>query len=236
MEQLEAAFLLYTTITTMPMESNTISICHLRQAFFNHLKSCMRMPAGGATTGGSMQSGFEMGLVSAAGASELMRNWPNQQQQDGGRRQSWELRSMDDMAAHLQLESTGWGALQGKPMAISQGRRAHAGVILAGPPFTVSWGQRADLTTSLCVRFPLVLWTEEDAVILPPDDAQGIPFYLDPPGQPGYNRDIFKTWGRRVAGELCVKGFPMTSAVKAHLTAEYQSESELEEGDYPPSD
>ena len=86
------------------------------------------------------------------------------------------------------------------------------GVILVGPPFTVTWAMRPDETTVLCARFPLILWSEEDAIILPPDDATGVPFYLDPPDRPGLHRDLFKTWARQVAGELLTRGFPMSRA------------------------
>jgi hypothetical protein len=128
----------------------------------------------------------------------------------------------------LSLQDTGWGAMQGKPIAIAQGRLAHTGVILVGPPFTVCWTLRPDQTTSLTVRFPLIIWSETDAVILPPDDAQGTPFYVDPWSQPGLHRDLFKTWGRRVAGELAMRGFPMSWAVRSHLPMEYQSDCDSE--------
>ena len=105
------------------------------------------------------------------------------------------------------------------------------GVILVGPPFMITWMLRPDDTTSLSVRFPIVLWSEEDAVILPPDDASGVPFYLDPVDSPGLHRDLFKTWGRRVAGELLTRGYPMSRAVISHLSPEYLSDSE-----YTPSE
>eukprot|EP00966_Prymnesium_polylepis_P251945 5824715-Prymnesium_polylepis.1 len=56
-------------------------------------------------------------------------------------------------------------------------------------------GRRDDGTTWLCCRFPVVLWTEEDVAIIPPDTAREAgpnPFYLDPVDQPGAFRDIFK--------------------------------------------
>ena len=43
--------------------------------------------------------------------------------------------------------------------------------------------------------------------------------------RPGAHRDMFKTWGRRVAGELCRLGFPMSKLVRSHLPAEYMSDS-----------
>lgn len=135
---------------------------------------------------------------------------------------------MEDMADKLAFQNppAGWGAMHGRPITIPPGRTHHAGVLLAGPPFTVCWTVRADETTLLTVRFPLIIWLEEDAVILPPDDAQGTPFYQDPPGQPGLHRDLFKTWARRVAAALLMEGYPMSPAVVSHLPKEYQSDSD----------
>ena len=84
---------------------------------------------------------------------------------------------------------------------------------------------RPDRTTSLAVRFPLLIWSEEDNLIIPPDDSRGVAFYVDPPNQPGLHRDHFKTWARRIAAELVMQGFPMSEAVLSHLPREYQSDS-----------
>ena len=225
--QLEAAVLLYSSIVTATADQNTVSIHHIRTAFFSHLKACIRMPAGGANAGGSQQTGFEMDLISVIGITRLMDGWPNHQLSEQGRRHSWELRTMEELAEHLELEiATDWGVLMGRPMPLTSRRTEHAGVLLISPPFTVSWGMRPNGTTWLCVRFPILLWSEEDAIVLPPDDAQGTPFYVDPPNQPGLHRDLFKTWARRVAGELTLKGFPMSRALRQHLPAEYLSDSE----------
>ena len=200
MAQLGAAVALFDSLSTAIADRNTISLTHLRQAFFNHVKACLRMPAGGAMAGGSMQTGFEMELVSTIGIGLLMAGWPNHESLNNGRRRSWELRTMEELAAHLKLETQGWGALMGKPMAIKLGRTTHGGVLLAAPPFTVSWGERDDGTTWLCCRFPVVLWTEEDAAILPPDttsEAGPTPFYLDPVDQPVTSRGRSATSSRR---------------------------------------
>ena len=156
----------------------------------------------------------------------MFETWPNRESSMNGHRLSWELRSMEDLADRLALEREGWGALQGKPMTIPVGKAHHAGVLLVGPPFTVCWMMRPDQTTSLSVRFPLILWSEEDAIILPPDDAEGTAFYIDPPNKPGLHRDLFKTWGRRVAAALVMANFPMSRAVIQHLPREYLSDSE----------
>ena len=228
MEQLTEASILFNSITTATTEQNSISLTLVRTTFNNHLRTCIRMPAGGATSGGSQQTGFEMEMVTGPAASRMFAGWPNRESSSGGRKLSWELRSMETLAQLLSLQDTGWGAMQGKPIAIAQGRTAHAGVILVGPPFTVCWTLRPDQTTSLTVRFPLIIWSENDAVILPPDDAQGTPFYVDPSSQPGMHRDMFKTWGRRVAGELALRDFPMSRAVMWHLPMEYQSDCDSE--------
>ena len=227
-EQLEAASLMFNSIATATTEHNLNTIMGVRRVFTNHLKSCIRMPAGGAGAGGSQQTGFEMELVTSDAASRIFEGWPNKESSRGGKSMSWELRSMEDMAAKLALQDSpaGWGAMQGKPITIPAGRTHHAGVLLAGPPFTVCWMMRADETTLLTVRFPLIVWSEEDAVILPPDDAQGNPFYADPPHQPGLHRDLFKTWARRVAAALLMDGYPMSPAVVSHLPKEYLSDSE----------
>jgi hypothetical protein len=224
-EQLSEASLLFNSISISTTQLNSVPLQVVRTVFNNHLQRCIRMPAGGAAAGGSQQTGFEMELVTAEGASLMFEGWPNRESAAAGRKLSWELRSMEDLAEKLKLEETGWGALQGKPMPLGRFKIEHAGVILIGPPFTVCWAMRSDRTTLLSVRFPLILWTEEDNVILPPDDAEGAPFYLDPPGQPGLHRDLFKTWGRRIAAELVIACFPMTRAVRLHLPPDYRSDS-----------
>ena len=230
-EQLRAAAVLYSTISSATTKANVIPIEVLRQTFMNHLQRHIRMPAGGALAGGSQQTGFEMELVGASGVSQLLAGWPNHESTQLGRRQSWELRTMEELSEKLMLHESpaGWGAMLGKPIAIAPGRDTHIGVLMCGPPFTVTWVERPDRTTMLCVRFPLVMWMESDVAILPPDDADGTAFYVDPPGQPGYHRDLFLSWGRRVAGELLCRGFPMSAAARRHvgyLAPEYWSDAE----------
>ena len=236
MEQLREASLLFNSLSVATTEQNSVSVAMVHHVFMNHLLHCMRMPAGGATARGSQQTGFEMELISAETASRMFNSWPNPESLSQGRRLSWELRTMEDLAKLLALEQApaGWGAFMGKPMPIMPGKTTHQGVLLAGPPFTVCWRIRPDQTTTLSVRFPLVIWSEEDAAILPPDDADGVAFYADPPDQPGLHRDLLKTWGRRVAGELSIRGLPMSAAVMSHLPREYCSESDSEEA--PPTE
>ena len=224
MEQLTEASLLFSRISVSTAQLNMMPLADVRTTFNNHMQRCIRMPAGGATAGGSQQTGFEMELISSEAVSKIFSGWPNHEH--SSRTQSWELRSMEELAEHLALEQTGWGAMCGKPMPIPPGRIEHAGVIFVGPPFTVSWTMRSDRTTSLAIRFPLIIWSEEDHVILPPDSADGEAFYWDPPSQPGFHRDHFKTWARRIASELVDLNFPMSRAVISHLPRAYQSDSE----------
>ena len=229
MMQLQECAELYAAITTASCQLNTVPLLEVRKAFNNHLKSCLRMPRGGAGMGGSQQTGFEMELISMSGARELMAGWPNHESAQAGKRQSWELRTMDELAEHLALqepETAGWGAFQGRPIALLPGHRTHKGVLLVSPPFTVTWAMRPDGTSTLAVRFPLAVWTEQDMMILPPDDAAGVPFYVDPAGSPGLHRDMFKTWGRLVAGELASRGFPFSLMARAHFPPQYASDGE----------
>ena len=76
MMQLQECAELYAAITTASCQLNTVPLLEVRKAFNNHLKSCLRMPRGGAGMGGSQQTGFEMELISMSGARELMAGWP----------------------------------------------------------------------------------------------------------------------------------------------------------------
>ena len=120
MEQLEAAALLLASVKTATTTQNVTSVHAVRQTFFNHLQRCIRMPAGGAHAGGSQQTGFELELVSTCAVSAMFGGWPNHESSSYGKRQSWELRTMQDLSDRLALHQhpAGWGAMQGKPMAL----------------------------------------------------------------------------------------------------------------------
>ena len=62
----------------------------------------------------------------------------------------------------------------------------------------------------LSVRFPFIMYTEEDATILPPDTSENLPFYLDPSNQPGYHRDLFRDHARRAVHLLEEAGYPLS--------------------------
>ena len=204
-----------------------VPIALMRRTWANHWHRVMRMPAGGAHAGGSMQTGFEMEMVTAAAASELMTAWPNRQERAGG--VSWEARTMEQAGALLDFgkEPAKWGALNGKPVPPLPGTQGHRGIIMASPPITVTWRSSA-----LSVRCPITIWMEENAMILPPDTtpmqgdaAISTPFYQDPPGQPGLHRDLFRAWAHKLLGELTVLNYTFTETASAHLTSEYKSDS-----------
>ena len=104
MQQLEAATQLLASIMAVSTTECVVPISIVRQTFMNHLQRCIRMPAGGALAGGSQQTGFEMEMVTPSAASVMFANWPNHQATSTGCRQSWELRSMQDLGDCLALE------------------------------------------------------------------------------------------------------------------------------------
>ena len=206
-----------------------VPFTQLRQAWANHWNRVVRMPAGGAHGGGSMQTGFEMELLPLAAALELMKGWPNHQQQPRGGH-SWEARTMKEAGEMLRFgETGGWGVFNAKPIPLLPKAREHRGILIVPPPVTVTYRSRSDGTTSLTVRAPLTIWNEDNTMILPPDDADNNPFYLDPPGRPGMHRDIFKAWARNMMGELILLQYPMSAQALTHLPKDYESESSFEE-------
>ena len=94
---------------------------------------------------------------------------------------------------------------------------------MVSPPLTVTWSVRADSSTLLAVRFPITIWSDDDAMILPPDDAAGNSFYADPAGQPGFHRDTFKTWAHMLLGELHSARVRMTPQALRHLPPQYRA-------------
>lgn len=214
------------------IKSFIIPLTLLRQTWSNHWHRVMRMPAGGAQAGGSMQTGFEMEMITCSAAHELMAGWPNKQEIRGGG-MSWEARSMEEAGALLDFAKApaSWGALNGKPIPPLPSTREHRGVLMASPPITVAWQQRADGSTCLTVRFPLTIWMEDNAMILPPDDAQGNCFYQDPPGRSGMHRDLFKVWAHKLVGELLMEDYSMSKLACQHLPAAYKSDSSFVESE-----
>ena len=107
----------------------------LQKTWMNHWQRVVRMPAGGAAAGGSMQTGFEMELVSEPAIRALMEGWPNHQALPRGGH-SWEARTMEDAG---RLRFADWGVLNGKPIPPLPSTQDYRGVIMVSPPVTVSW-------------------------------------------------------------------------------------------------
>ena len=208
-EQLQLAHLYY-NLNYAPRRSMTVALDNVRQVYANHWRSILKMPAGGATAGGSMQTGFEMELLTAQAVRKLFVNWPNYQSMRMGH--SWEARTMQECAlvCAFQDRPSGWGMWNGKPAPPVAGAKHHHAVLLAAPPITVTWQMRADTTTLLTVRTPLILFTEDDATILPPDDNTGKPFYVDPVGFKGQTRDAFRQHALLLTKELLDAGYPLS--------------------------
>jgi hypothetical protein len=172
-EQLTAAAERYHATIATTEQFLLVPLAGLHQQWFTHWQRCIRMPAGGAAAGGSMQTGFEMELIPRSAIDALMEGWPNFQEMRS--RCSWEVWTIEQ-AGEL-LNFSGWGVQNGKPIPPSASHlQNHRGVHLVSPPITVSWQMRADKTTCVTVRAPLTIWTEENAMILPPTTTRGHPF------------------------------------------------------------
>ena len=168
------------------------------------------MPAGGANSGGSQQTGFELELITAAAARELFRSWPNHEVIRLGH--VWEARTMEEAETLLCFEEAlaGWGVGNAKPAPPVSGSKEHKAILMVAPPITVTFQIRQDKTSQLTVRAPLVIYTEEDATLLPPDDKEGTPFYVDPPDRPGMHRDLFRAHAQKAVGLMVEEGWPLS--------------------------
>ena len=120
----------------------------------------------------------------------------------------------------------GWGVFNAKPAPPVTGTSLHAAVLMVGPPLTATWRMRKDLTSQLVIGAPLIIYTEDDAVILPPDDKHGVAFYQDPPDQPGLHRDLFRQWGKDMLSALMDKDYVLTPKLAALASSKYDSEPE----------
>ena len=209
MTQLEEAVKYY-RLHHATLQSTTISLTKVRRVMANHWRSCLKLPAGGAHAGGSQQTGFDMEMIDPATARVLFRGWPNYQSIRWGH--SWECRTMEEIAAVLSFEDalSGYGVANIRPAALKTGYTEHTTILVVAPPLTVTCIMRQDTTTMLSVRFPFIMYTEEDATILPPDTSENLPFYLDPSNQPGYHRDLFRDHARRAVHLLEEAGYPLS--------------------------
>ena len=69
--QLAAAAVRYNA--SVPLNKQfLVTFTELQRAWINHFHNVIRMPAGGAQSGGSMQTGFEMELITLSAVEALM--------------------------------------------------------------------------------------------------------------------------------------------------------------------
>ena len=173
------------------------------------------MPRGGANQGGSMQTCFVMPMVSDAAAITMFGTWPVMAGQEG---MCWELRTMASCEQHLAFEQNQWSqnwGLGNARAAAGYSDQTASTLLLAAPPFTVRMRKTAQEGLSMLqVNYAIVLWTDSDTIVLPPDttdlNGQPIPFYIDPPRQPGLHRDLFRGHARKMLGRLLLAGFNFT--------------------------
>lgn len=168
------------------------------------------MPAGGANAGGSQQTGFELELVTPRGAMTLFKEWPNHDFIRFGH--TWEARTMEECESLLSFEElpAGWGYGNAKPAPLTTSSKVHRAILMASPPITVTYQNHPDTTGTLVVRAPIIIYTEEDAILLPPDDKEGTPFYRDPADRPGWHRDKFRKHARKIVHQLHEAGWPLS--------------------------
>ena len=123
---------------------------------------------------------------------------------------------MEECESVLGFEASlaGFGMGNAKPAPPTTGSKEHKSILLAAPPITVTYQIRMDKTAQLTVRAPLIIYTEEDATLLPPDDKDGNPFYTDPPDQPGLHRDLFRRHARKMVGLLWDEGYPLSERLR----------------------
>ena len=195
--------------------------------FCRLLRARMKLPRGGANGGGSMQTLFEIPMVTKATAEVLFADWPKRA---GEKDPCWELSTMAQCETLLAFQSNRWCSTWGwgnaRPLAPNGALTSC--VLLAAPPITVRLRSTTEGLRVLQVNLALVLFTETNTVVLPPDVAdpatgRSIPFYVDPRNRPGLHRDVFAAHAKRMVGELMRAGFlNFTPALAALAPAEYQ--------------
>jgi hypothetical protein len=195
--------------------------------FYRLLRARMKMPRGGASGGGSMQSIFGIPMISETAVENMFKQWPKKQ---GESDPCYELSTMQLCSSHLAFHeskwASGWGHGNARPMFIASTEATC--LLLAAPPFTVRLRKTIENLNILQVNFALVLYTESDTVVLPPDveDSTGssIHFYLDPPNQPGWHRDTFKAHAKTMLGEMLEKNFLLSVGLSARAPAQYHQQ------------
>mmetsp|Transcript_43891 Transcript_43891/g.100534 ORF Transcript_43891/g.100534 Transcript_43891/m.100534 type:complete len:256 (-) Transcript_43891:7-774(-) len=145
MAQLQAAYEHY-AMKHAHSKFMTTSFSTVNRVLCNHWRSCLKMPAGGANAGGSQQTGFELELITSAGARAIFSSWPNHQFIRLGH--TWEARTMEEAELLLCFEElpAGWGVGNAKPAPCTSGSKVHKAILMAAPPITVTYQLRQDTT------------------------------------------------------------------------------------------
>ena len=197
--------------------------------FHRLLRGRMKMPRGGPNGGGSMQTNFDMPMVTERMAELMFGQWPSKV---GETDPCWELSTMAQCETYLAFHESVWAAAWGyanvRPIQIASSEASC--VLLAAPPFTVRLRETSEGLKILAVHLAMVIYTETDSVILPPDaeepeTGQSIPFYKDPPRRPGLHRDIFRRHSKRMVGCLLKAGFTLTERLALLAPVEDQQEA-----------
>ena len=181
--------------------------------FYRQMKSRMKTPRGLAAGGGSMQTMFEMPMVTAGAAKAMFGEWPPKAQEADP---CWELTTMELCETHLAFQNNAWakewGWGNGRLVSTAGAQFYPYSLLLAAPPFTVRLRRTVEGLTILQVNYPLVLFTETNSVILPPD-MNDVPFYQDPANRPGLHRDLFAAHSKQLLGKLLAAGFTCTGSL-----------------------
>ena len=174
-----------------------------------------------------MQTMFEIPMVTMAAATSMFASWPAKANETDP---CWELATMAQCSTCLAFDkSVGakeWGHGNARPMFVSS--KEATSVLLAAPPFTVRLRATTENLKVLQVNFALVLYTETDSVVCPPDteDSKGtiVPFYVDPPSQPGLHRDQFRAHAMTMVGELLIRQFKLSSGLSRRAPAQHRAQ------------
>lgn len=180
----------------------------------------LQLPRGGVEGSESMQTGFEIPFILPETATQMLQDWPRQEVGGG---LTWELGDMRMCETRLAFETNEWSKVWGmgnaRPVAPSTRGKKPTAVAMASPPFTLRLRRTAyEGLFLLQANNAITLYTESDSVVLPPDteDEQGntIPFYVDPPGQPGLHRDTFRAHAQHMLGMLVLAGVELSTALR----------------------
>ena len=134
------------------------------------------------------------------------------------------------LAFHISKWASTWGWGNARPISTGFSSQPCSSLLLVGPPFTVRLRKTVEGLPILQVNFPLVLWTDAGAVIMPPDTedplvaGKTIPFYRDPPDRPGLHRDLFAAHSGQLLGKMLLAGFNLSPSLTSCAPPEIQQQ------------